>query len=88
MAYVLSQPRYRLNQCIYAVPLRALASEKGEEFRRVFGRTVAISSSDYRDDDPAIMNGTKRIVVVVYEKLYFSISGSHADILSLTEAPF
>src|SRR5947208_1147204 len=35
--------------CIYAVPLRALATEKWERFRRIFGNTqVYVSSSDYQ----------------------------------------
>lgn len=57
--------------CIYAVPLRALTTEKHEHFLDIFGKTkVYASSSDYQEYDPYILNRGFRIVVVVYEKLY------------------
>ena len=57
--------------CIYAVPLRALATEKWERFQSIFGATqVYVSSSDYQQYDLLILNRRFRIAVVVYEKLY------------------
>ena len=47
-------------KCIYLTPLRALASEKLEEFRRFFtelgGFTVAASTGDYDSSDPWLAN--------------------------------
>src|SRR5262249_19616210 len=56
--------------CIYAVPLRALATEKWERFKAIFGPGgVYVSSSDYQQYDPFILRRF-RIAVLVYEKLY------------------
>ncbi len=57
--------------CVYAVPLRALATEKWQRFKAVFGdEDVYVSSGDYQDQDSLILNRRFRIAVVVYEKLY------------------
>lgn len=57
--------------CVYAVPLRALVTEKFARFRAVFGEhEVYVSSGDYQDQDAQILQGRFRIAVVVYEKLY------------------
>ncbi|HEX7718964.1 MAG TPA: DEAD/DEAH box helicase, partial [Woeseiaceae bacterium] len=57
--------------CIYAVPTRALATEKWERFKSVYGEEhVYVSSGDYQDQDAFILHRRFRIAVVVYEKLY------------------
>jgi|GEM_PF-5345041 len=57
--------------CIYAVPTRALATEKWDRFKSVFGEEhVYVSSGDYQDQDAYILHRRFRIAVVVYEKLY------------------
>jgi len=57
--------------CIYAVPTRALATEKWERFKSVFGEEhVYVSSGDYQDQDGSILHRPFRVAVVVYEKLY------------------
>lgn len=85
MAHVRSQFQYRNFKCIYAVPLRALATEKHDSFVQVFGKAVtAVSSSDHRDDDARILFGEdKKVVVVVYEKLYLWLARAR-DLLSRT----
>lgn len=70
MANHFSLKKYPLG-CIYAVPLKALATEKYERFRSVFGdAAVYVSSSDYQEYDSLILNTRFRIAVVIYEKLY------------------
>lgn len=57
--------------CIYAVPLKALVTEKTQRFREIFGVAgIFESSSDYQQNDPLILGGRFRIAVVIYEKLY------------------
>jgi replicative superfamily II helicase len=71
IASVISQYHFQSQKCIYAVPLRALVDEKYETFRKIFGSTItAASSADHREHDEQILRGEKRIIVVVYEKLY------------------
>lgn len=56
---------------IYTVPLRALATEKYNHFKSIFGPTgVYVSSSDYQEYDQLILNTRFRVVVVIYEKLF------------------
>jgi helicase len=56
---------------LYLTPLRALTSEKAEEFRSIFGemgpgyRVIAVSG-DY--DDPGEWIGSRDVVVATYEK--------------------
>lgn len=59
-------------QVIYLVPLKALAEEKFEEFRRkydAYGLKTIISTRDHRDFDADLETGNFSIAVVVYEKL-------------------
>jgi replicative superfamily II helicase/tetratricopeptide (TPR) repeat protein len=69
MAHVLSHQSTA--RCFYLVPLRALVTEKTEEFRPIFGKEAVVpASSDYREFDQIILNGQFRICVAIYEKLF------------------
>jgi replicative superfamily II helicase len=71
MANELHRSSGRTGGCIYAVPLRALATEKYERFKTIFGpANTLVSSGDYQDDDARILNGKFQIAVVIYEKLF------------------
>lgn len=59
-------------QVIYLAPLKALAEEKFEDFRRKYdpyGLRTIISTRDHRDFDGDLESGNFSIAVVVYEKL-------------------
>lgn len=59
--------------CVYAVPLKALVTEKFDRFVEIFGRDrVYASSSDWQEYDSLILRPGRpfRIAVVIYEKLY------------------
>lgn len=59
-------------QVIYLAPLKALAEEKFEDFRRKYepyGLRTIISTRDHRDFDADLESGNFSIAVVVYEKL-------------------
>lgn len=56
----------------YAVPMKALAEEKYQEFRRRYepvGIRVVVASRDHRDHDAEIEAGRFDIAIVVFEKL-------------------
>jgi helicase len=56
----------------YAVPMKALAEEKYQEFRRRYepvGIRVVVTSRDHRDHDADIEAGRFDIAIVVFEKL-------------------
>lgn len=59
---------------IYLVPLRAMVSEKKEEFKKIFNETlgwrVYASSSDYQDHDDDIVSSDFEIAIIVYEKFF------------------
>ncbi|MDZ4859337.1 MAG: DEAD/DEAH box helicase [Candidatus Hydrogenedentes bacterium] len=66
------QTALRRKKVIYAVPLKALAEEKFEDFRAKYapyGIEVIISTRDRREFDGRLENGTFSIAVVVFEKL-------------------
>jgi helicase len=59
-------------QVVYLVPLKALAEEKYEVFRRKYepyGMRVIVSTRDRREFDRRLEDGAFSIAVVVYEKL-------------------
>ncbi|MCI8887092.1 MAG: DEAD/DEAH box helicase [Hungatella sp.] len=62
---------------IYLVPLKALVSEKVQQFKRdifhgerTMGINIFASSSDYQDHDTELAEGQYDIAVVVYEKFF------------------
>jgi|GEM_PF-6103940 len=56
---------------LYVVPLRALVTEKSDEWKQLFqGATVLPVSSDYPRSDHFIRTGAWDISIVVFEKLY------------------
>lgn len=66
------QAGLKRKQVIYLAPLKALAEEKFEEFRRkydAYGLKTIISTRDHRDFDADLESGNFSIAVVVYEKL-------------------
>ena len=66
------QAALQRKQVIYLAPLKALAEEKFEEFRRkydAYGLKTIISTRDHRDFDSDLETGNFSIAVVVYEKL-------------------
>ena len=59
----------------FAVPYRALASQKGEEFRRQAGAlgyelTVVVSTGEAAENDDDIRAGNVDIAVIIAEKIY------------------
>jgi len=66
------QTALRRKKVIYAVPLKALAEEKFEDFRAKYapyGIEVIISTRDRREFDGRLESGAFSIAVVVFEKL-------------------
>ena len=58
---------------VYLVPLKALAEEKYEHFRKLYepyGIRIAVSTRDRKEFDEALNNGEFEIAIVVYEKFF------------------
>ncbi len=60
----------------YLVPLRSLAEEKYEHFKRLYASPdckfkVRVSSRDRREDDKKIIKGDYQIAIMVYEKFNY-----------------
>ncbi len=69
---------------VYLVPLKALAEEKYEYFRKLYepyGIRIAVSTRDRKEFDDAINNGDFEIAIVVYEK-FFQLLNSTPKFLS------
>jgi replicative superfamily II helicase len=67
----LTRQKFPTGKIVYAVPLRALVSEKAEELRLLFADAQVIEvSSDYPRSDYLIRTDRWDIAVVVFEKLY------------------
>lgn len=66
------QTALRRKKVIYLVPLKALAEEKYDDFRRKYadyGIEVIVSTRDRREFDGKLESGDFSIAVMVYEKL-------------------
>ncbi len=67
----LARTRQPDRKVVYVVPLRALVTEKANEWQRLFcGARVLPISSDYPRSDHFLRNGDWDIAIVVFEKLY------------------
>ncbi|MDP8240786.1 MAG: DEAD/DEAH box helicase, partial [Candidatus Hatepunaea meridiana] len=69
---------------VYLVPLKALAEEKYEHFRKLYepyGIRIAVSTRDRKEFDEALNNGEFEIAIVVYEK-FFQLLNSTPKFLS------
>jgi len=63
-------------KAIYLVPLRSLAEEKHQHFKKLYSGKdypikILISSRDHREDDHKIIAGEYEIAVMVYEKFNY-----------------
>ena len=70
-------------KAIYLVPLRSLAEEKYEHFKKLYSGPdcklkIRVSSRDRREDDRKIIRGDYQIAIMVYEKFnYFLLKYPH-----------
>lgn len=63
-------------KAIYLVPLRSLAEEKYEHFKRLYSGPncklkIRVSSRDRREDDKKIIKGDYQLAILVYEKFNY-----------------
>lgn len=79
------RPDGKRKKIIYLVPLRAMVSEKKEEFSELFEKTLSwkvyASSSDYQDHDEDILKAEFSIAVIVYEKFFALLAQDHQSSL-------
>lgn len=71
------------NKVVYLVPLRAMVSEKRDEFKQIFSATlgwqVYASSSDYQDHDDNILEANFDVAIIVYEKFFALLAQDDND---------
>jgi len=64
---------FHQKKVLYLVPLKALAEEKWQDFKRKYeeyGLKIVVSSRDHRDFDDALSQGNFDIAIVVFEKMH------------------
>ena len=70
-------------RAVYLVPLKALAEEKFESFRKLYepyDLKIVISTRDHKEFDKELEEGEFEIAIIVYEK-FFSLLNSSAKFL-------
>jgi helicase len=70
-------------RAVYLVPLKALAEEKFQNFKKLYepyDLKIVISTRDHKEFDKDIENGNFEIAIIVYEK-FFSLLNSSAKFL-------
>lgn len=58
---------------LYLVPYKALAHQKHEELKKFFPELeneIVLSTSEFKEWDRDIINGTAKIVITIYEKIF------------------